>query len=277
MTKRIITAVVAFAILLPFLIFSETDAFVFLACLLSFISTYELLLCTGLLKKKAIATASFALALIVPALTRAEGFDNELFMSFAFETYFLFMIVIFTISVFSKGNVKLNDVALLTMLMVYVTFGFSSLVRLRDMKYGGPLYIMALIMPWVSDTFAYFTGRAFGRHKLIPDVSPKKTVEGAIGAVVCTSISVVIYGFVCGKIFDLTPKYLFFLIIGIVLSVVAQCGDLIMSLVKRIYGIKDFGKILPGHGGILDRFDSTVATASLLYLICEFLNVIAFR
>lgn len=276
MTKRVITAVIAILILIPFLVFSETYAFVGLICFLSVIAAYELLLCTGFLKKILVSVLTFALSLIIPISTRLWGFNDQRFMAFVFVVYFLYITMILTVSVFSKGTVRLQDAAVLAVLMLYVTFGFSSLIRLRDMQYGGPLYIMAIAMPCISDTFAYIIGCNFGRHKLIEDVSPKKTVEGAVGAIVCTSLFAVGYGFVCGKIFSLTPEYLFFAVVGIVLSIVAQCGDLVMSHVKRVYGIKDFGIILPGHGGILDRCDSIIAISSLLYFLCTFLPVIAF-
>ena len=113
---------------------------------------------------------------------------------------------------------------------------------------------------------AYFSGRFFGAHKLIPEISPKKTVEGALGALIGSGIASVVYGIACYKILSISANYILMALIGVLISLVAQCGDLIASMVKRSYGIKDYGKLLPGHGGILDRFDSTIATTSLLYV-----------
>ena len=109
-----------------------------------------------------------------------------------------------------------------------------------------------------------------GKHKLIPDVSPKKTVEGAIGGVVFCTLAFVLYGFVLTVVIDgIQANYLAFVCVGIVLSVVSQCGDLVFSLIKRKYGIKDYGKLMPGHGGILDRFDSVIASAPFVLLMFD--------
>jgi phosphatidate cytidylyltransferase len=121
---------------------------------------------------------------------------------------------------------------------------------------------------WFTDIFAYFTGRLFGKHKLIPDVSPKKTVEGSIGGMIFCSLAFVGYA----AIYNLwlmpesgdTISYVLMALVGLVASVVSQVGDLSMSVLKRHYGIKDFGWIFPGHGGILDRFDSVLAVSILL-------------
>ena len=128
---------------------------------------------------------------------------------------------------------------------------------------------MVFIGAWVSDIFAYFTGRFFGKHKLIPEISPKKTVEGAVGAIVCTMLFMVLYGWIVSLCTELSVNYLVLLIAGPVLSVVGQIGDLIASLVKRERGVKDYGTLLPGHGGIMDRFDSilTVSGAAMIIVL----------
>ena len=268
MKQRVITAVIAILILIPFLIFSDTAAFVFLACLLSVLSAYELLGCVGYRRKLYVTVPTYILAVSVSCCTRFGDSDNPTFISIVFFQYFIYIVLLFTIAVFSKGKVKFENVSVLIVMMIYATFGFSALVRLRDLPHGKLLYLMALLMPWVSDTFAYFSGRFFGRHKLIPEVSPKKTVEGAIGAIVGSRAVTVVYGIVCASFFDLSVNLFLLAVVGILISIVAQCGDLIASMVKRSYGIKDYGWILPGHGGILDRFDSIIATSSLVYIYC---------
>jgi len=119
----------------------------------------------------------------------------------------------------------------------------------------------------VTDTFAYFSGRLFGKHKLIPAVSPKKTVEGSVGGTLFAVILTVLYGFVIGQVSEATPNYIALAVVALVVSLLSQCGDLVMSLVKRRFGIKDYGKLFPGHGGVLDRFDSVVITAPTLYFL----------
>ncbi|MBR7181275.1 MAG: phosphatidate cytidylyltransferase [Clostridia bacterium] len=126
---------------------------------------------------------------------------------------------------------------------------------------------------WVTDIFAYFTGRLFGKHKLLPEVSPKKTVEGAIGGAVFCALGVMLYGLVANLAFDLQPNYLLLAIVGLMISVVSQIGDLVLSAVKREFGVKDFGWMLPGHGGLLDRFDSSMAVTVLLMIVTTYFDL----
>ena len=139
---------------------------------------------------------------------------------------------------------------------------------MREATGGEYYWYFIFIGAWVTDTFAYFSGRLFGKHKLIPAVSPKKTVEGAIGGAVCCALVAMLYGLVIGKCFDgVSPNYLVLAVSGLLIAVVSQIGDLAMSAIKRQYGIKDYGKLLPGHGGLLDRFDSCMAVTILLTFI----------
>ena len=142
------------------------------------------------------------------------------------------------------------------------------MVLLRRLNNGEYLYLLPFLGAWVSDSFAYFTGRLFGRHKLIPDVSPKKTVEGAIGGIVFSMAGFALFGFVVSLFADVTPNYPALILLGLPVSLVSIVGDLFMSLVKRRYDVKDYGRLFPGHGGVLDRFDSVLATATVLYLLC---------
>ena len=113
-------------------------------------------------------------------------------------------------------------------------------------------------------------GRAIGRHKLIPEVSPKKTVEGSIGGTFFCVLSFVAFGLVVDTFFNMNANLIFLAISGAFVAVVAQMGDLIMSLIKREYGIKDYGKLFPGHGGVLDRFDSILSVSLMLAILCIF-------
>jgi phosphatidate cytidylyltransferase len=119
-----------------------------------------------------------------------------------------------------------------------------------------------LVGAWVTDAMAYFTGRFLGKHKLAPDVSPKKTIEGSIGGTVFCAIAFVLMGLVVKALVkDSSPNYIYLAISGLVIAVVSQAGDLIMSVIKRHYNIKDFGNLFPGHGGMLDRMDSVFSVA----------------
>ena len=269
MKQRLTTAVIAIAIMIPFLIFSRSPAFLVLVTFLSVCAAYELLGCVGLRGNILVCIPTYILSLSAIITTRYPVMDAaNFFMELLFQL-FIYIIFLFSVVVFSKNKIKFGDAAVLTIMMIYVLFGFASLVRLRDVAYHGTfIFFLALIFPWVSDSFAYFCGRFFGKHKLIPEVSPKKTVEGAVGAIICTCICSVFYGIICDCFFHVHVNYVTLSIMGLLISLIAQCGDLIASVVKRSYGIKDYGFLLPGHGGVLDRFDSTIATTSVVYIFC---------
>jgi phosphatidate cytidylyltransferase len=129
--------------------------------------------------------------------------------------------------------------------------------------------MLVFIVAWMCDACAYLIGSLFGKHKLIPEISPKKTVEGAIGGVVFGAISFIVYGFILDSFIpNMVVNYPFLALFGTVLALVSQIGDLVASLLKREYGAKDYGNILPGHGGIVDRFDSILAISTVLLMLC---------
>ena len=153
------------------------------------------------------------------------------------------------------------------MITAYVVAAFSSLSVVRLIENVG-IYCLGLVLvtAWITDTFAYVVGSLIGKHKLIPEISPKKTVEGSIGGIVFSMIGTMLYGLLISLFTDITPNYIVLAIAGLILSVISQVGDLIASLIKREHNVKDYGSILPGHGGIMDRFDSilSVSTATMI-------------
>jgi len=268
MKTRVITAVICVLIFIPFLIFSDTWAFPVLLSLLSFAGVYEMLKCLG--EKNIICKIAASLtALALPFCARLYN-NEQNFFNFTHKVFIVLMFLLFVCAVFSKGKRDVSESAMVYLTTFYISIGFSSIVLLRDYEYGQYIYLLVFLCPWMTDIFAYFSGYFFGKHKLIPDVSPKKTVEGAIGGTVFCTLTFLMYGVVIGAVVpELTPNYPAFIIIGCVMSLIAQCGDLIFSLIKRKYGIKDYGTLLPGHGGIMDRFDSVIATAPFTLLLFD--------
>lgn len=271
MKKRIITGVVAFALFLPFLIFSHT--FMFTACfmLLGGIATFEMLGCVGLRKNVPAVIISFLYTESSIVLSRVFN-SSQSYLEYMLFASLTVMILFATIALFSKGKVPIDRVTELFTMMFYIAVAFSCILLVRDSVGGQFLFFLIFIGAWGTDIFAYFTGVKLGKHKLIPDVSPKKTVEGAIGGIVgCTAV-MLIYALGILIFTDLSPKFLTFLVCGVLLSVVSMIGDLIMSLLKRRHKIKDFSNIMPGHGGMLDRFDSVMACAPFLMLLITFMH-----
>lgn len=266
MKTRVLTSVALIAVLLPFVIFSHTWVFPCFMALLSAVAAYEILHCLGCHTKWYTAVPAYAVSIVFVLLTRLT--DRFLDVTVMISMVYLFFLM--SAAVFSHGKFTMVQACQLFAMTLYTTTGFLSIVRLRDLEHGQFIFLLAFLVPWISDVFAYFTGSLIGKHKLIPDVSPKKTVEGALGGVVFGTLSLLLYGFAVGAFFEAHPRYVGLLLMGVVLTVVSQCGDLIASLLKRQYGIKDYGWIFPGHGGVLDRFDSIVATATFLYLLSSF-------
>ena len=271
MKTRVITAIAALCLFLPFLYFSDTIAFTVLIQLLAFVSTYEILRCVGLDKKTMLALPCYIVSLAVPFLCRYPEKMYCTRLEMIFLVFFVLTFFLLSAGVFYRGKADVSAIGALIAMELYVVFAVSSILLLRDGANGQYTYLLVFIAAWVTDTGAYFAGKTLGRHKLIPEVSPKKTVEGAIGGFIAGIVFMVAYGAIVGNMTDLTPQYLYLGIAGAVMSLVSMLGDLIASLLKRHYNIKDYGWLLPGHGGVLDRFDSVFATAPFLFFLGYFI------
>ena len=280
MKVRAITAIVGIAVLFPFFWFSDpmglshpiTYIFPIGLAILALSSVWEMLHCVGLDKNWFISAPLYLAAAAFPMLARVMGELNADLPRLAVIAALVLAVYFLAVIVFQFGKVDMGKVALTFLVCFYVIGSFSSFVILRDVPLAGRfLFLIPLIFSWVTDTFAYFCGRLFGKHKLIPAVSPKKTVEGAIGGAVFCALTAFIYGLVVNACFGVAPNYPVLIASGLLISVVSQIGDLAMSAVKREHNLKDFGKILPGHGGFLDRFDSSIAVAVLVLAINTYL------
>jgi phosphatidate cytidylyltransferase len=140
-------------------------------------------------------------------------------------------------------------------------------------SFGYSLLLLTFFVTWSTDTFAYFLGIKFGKKKLCSAISPKKTVEGSIGGLIGSVLTGIIVGWILNY-FYINISFIHFIVIGLIGGIFSQIGDLTASAIKRFCGIKDFGKLLPGHGGLLDRFDSLLFTAPLIYFyVLLFMNV----
>lgn len=267
MKTRIITGAALTALLIPTLIFSHTPVFIVVIALFAFVGEYEMLHCLGLEKKISISIPAYLLAVALPV--GARYISDGLFMDYALPAIMLCILWMYAAYTFSKGKITLEQVGGAVAGCVYVAFAFAAIVLLRDIADTGKyVYIFIFIGAWITDIFAYFSGVLFGKHKLIPEISPKKTVEGSIGGTLFCTASFVIYGVILNLIgANVSLNYLVLLIGGFLAAVVAQIGDLMFSAIKRSRGIKDYGNLFPGHGGVLDRFDSALAVAVILLAV----------
>lgn len=185
----------------------------------------------------------------------------------------VFIVVLLVYSVLFHTKVKITEIMAVLFGYFYACFLISHVYLIREYAYGNFFVWLAFISAWGCDTGAYFTGMAIGKHKLIPSLSPKKTIEGAVGGVVVSTLLGLIYGLVIDNFYYLegVNTALLCTATGALGSVLAQIGDLAASAVKRQTGIKDYGNLIPGHGGILDRFDSVLLTMPGVYYLMLFL------
>lgn len=267
MKQRIITAAIGIALLIPVLIFSETWVYPIVIATLAAIAAFELLSCVGVFKKWLISIPAIALTAASPLTVRLFADKSTFVLVFA-AALFAYLLLALACGVFAVGCYSFFDAAAALTTAVFLGGAFAAIVALRDINYGQYLYLLAFLAPWISDAFAYFGGSAFGKKKLIPAVSPKKTVAGSLVALFLTPLATVLFGVIVCSFIDksLSPNYFVLALTGFLLSAVGQIGDLIASAIKRQYEIKDYGNLLPGHGGVLDRFDSILTTAPLLLL-----------
>lgn len=286
MKQRIITGIIVILIMIPILLFAQTPVLPIAIAIGSVIAMFEIMRCIGMHKAYAFAIPLYLLAASMPFLSRfmALGSLNatvkpESAKHLAQYGAILMIIILFyffTVAIFSHGKYNLTNVCVLFATSFYILMGFNSILIMHDNEQGGHiLYLGIFISAWVTDVFAYFCGMLFGRggkHKLIPDVSPKKTVEGSIGGMIFCVLCMVIFGLVCNHFTEYDSNILMFAIGGFLASIVSQIGDLLMSYVKRHYGIKDFSQLFPGHGGVLDRFDSILAVSIAMMCLTTFVD-----
>lgn len=275
MKKRIITGIVALLVFIPICIFSKFVIFPIAMGILAAIGVFEISKCIGLEKKFVLTIPTFIVALALPILRyflSGKSKPNSVFLLFAMASAFLLLVYTLAYVMFTKNKYKLSDALTFFALSIYVIGCFSSVVIVRYTNFvedqGKYMYLIIFLSAWICDTFAYFTGRFFGKHKLIPAISPKKTIEGAIGGIIFTFIAMMGYGCLLKFAFKYDGiSFVHLAILGVILPIVSQIGDLIASCIKRQYDIKDFGNVFPGHGGVIDRFDSPMLVAPVICLI----------
>lgn len=264
MLKRILFAAVGIPVLLLFFFGLPPIWMPIMFSVLSMIAVYEVLHSTGFIKHGRVVVYSILLAGGIPLWTYFSG-EEKLLLCLLFGYVFL----IFCEALASKFTVTAELLGGAFFFTFMIPYFLSAFVRIREGNgTHGIFYILIpLLAAFGSDTFAYFVGRACGKHKLAPTLSPKKTVEGSVGGFVGAVVFCCVYGIVMRYGFEIQISYAALALYGVLGSVVSQIGDLSFSYVKRQYGLKDFGTIFPGHGGVLDRFDSVIFCAPLMEIL----------
>ncbi|HAH78208.1 MAG TPA: phosphatidate cytidylyltransferase [Ruminococcaceae bacterium] len=272
MRERVVSAMTLVLFLAAIVVFNRIfpPALNMAVALVSVLGVYEIILALGLARN---------LVLLIPSLLFAVAFP---FLETALArgiAYFAYTVVIFGALIFNHAVITFREVGVIYSMCLLIPTALETLVRLREL--GGPhgmfYALIGIFSAWISDVGGYLAGSLFGRHKLCPSISPKKTVEGVAGSFALNIASMLLFGFVFQAIYyaeGVRVSYLSLFLIGLFGTVLSILGDLSFSLIKRSCHIKDFSEIIPGHGGILDRFDSVIFEAPFVYLLVQFLPII---
>ena len=261
--KRIISAIIMIIVFVPLLI-TGGKPFAVLLSLLAILGLYELLHMRETKKKFPFLMKVFAYILVLFfSLNNFTSSDFTYNIDYRVMSFIIFVFLLPMVFINNSKKYNINDALFLIGSTLFIGLSFNLLIITRNYDI---LYIVyLLIITILTDTFALFTGRLIGKHKMAPIISPNKTYEGFIGGMIAGVVTAVVFYHVA---INPSLPLAILVLITIALSVVGQLGDLVFSAIKRYYGEKDFSDLIPGHGGILDRFDSLifVVLASILFL-----------
>ena len=293
MLTRIISGTVGVLILAVVLYFHNTMVLPIAVAVIIAIMLYELLKAVNMHKCLPVLIASEVCGIVTPLLSASikdnriryitelqnpNSFtpDNEIIHIMQFVVTLLCAFVIFVTWLKKHKEIRYEQIFFTLAVIVLVPHAMSTMILIHnyDMADGLFLLIMALCGAWIADTGAYFSGVALGKHKLCPEISPKKTIEGFIGGILTTGIVYAVAFCVRSGGFNVVRTALIGFVMGAVCAVIGTVGDLSASMVKRQIGFKDYGNIMPGHGGLMDRFDSVLFVLPTFYAFIVIISVI---
>lgn len=262
MLGRIMVALVGIPLLIVILFFSPVIVLTVAFSALCAIAAYELLGATQAVHNRRLVLYAAIFAALVPLWyyfgCRIVG---------AVGGVFVLMLLLFGEAIASRQTMQVEEMAMTVFAALVVPSMLSVFVLMADLEHARLYMFLPFVSAFTSDAFALFAGMRFGKHKLAPHLSPKKTIEGSVGGFLGAALCCVLYGLVIGKVLGHAPVYWVLALYGLLGSLVSQMGDLSFSYIKRQYGIKDYGHLFREHGGVLDRFDSVTFCAPLTYLL----------
>lgn len=275
MKERVLSGVVLIVFLAAVVLFNSSFplALNIAVALISALAVYELVKALDLQRRLIIAVPSVLISAFVPFCMQWD---------ITFIAYVVYSALIFIAMLKYNQDITYKEIAVVFNMSVIIPLALRSLVSIRALggAHGMFYVLIAILSAWIADAGAYFVGTFLGKHKLCPNISPKKTVEGFIGGIVVNVLAMLLCGFIFSQIFygdDVAKKtdYILLATIGFVAAFASVLGDLSFSLIKRSNNIKDFGNVIPGHGGILDRFDSVIFTAPIVYILITYFPLVA--
>ena len=262
MLGRIMVALVGIPLLIVILFFSPVIVLTVAFSALCAIAAYELLGATEAVHNRRLVVYAALFSALVPLWyyfgCRIVG---------AVGGVFVLMLLLFGEAIASRQTMQVEEMAMTVFAALVVPSMLSVFVLMADLEHARLYMFLPFVCAFTSDAFALFAGMRFGKHKLAPHLSPKKTVEGSVGGFLGAALCCVLYGLFISKVLGHAPVYWMLALYGLLGSLVSQLGDLSFSYIKRQYGIKDYGHLFREHGGVLDRFDSVTFCAPLTYLL----------
>lgn len=269
--SRLLTSVIGIPIIILILL-APKSVITFVVMLVSLIGMYEYYKTTGLSEHKNLCVMGYIAAIVISV-------GLKLSVASSLTLVYLYVVALFLLMLFSNRTISIKHLGELLFGLVYIPYFLSHIIYIHSLDFGRFYVWLVFIGAFMSDSCAYFAGSYLGKHKLCPDISPKKTVEGAIGGVIGSGVSFVIYGIIVNTFFTSylnggSFNLILLFVLGIIASIVSQIGDLTASAIKRQFGIKDFGNIFPGHGGMLDRCDSIILVAPIIFLFLYSISII---
>ena len=259
--SRVLVAVIGVPVLVWVVLWSPSIVMLFALCLLAGIGAMELQKCvSGGVKEKNLQEISAIYAVAVALWYYWQPEHMEMLLVAEVVSAFCYAIV-------KAGEVKFSQTMAALFGSIAIGYSFSAFLRMEAAGIHRAYLLLPFILSFACDTFAYFAGCAFGKHKLAPKVSPKKTIEGSIGGMAGNVVCGLIFAFVMDRWFGGSIGYGAMALLALLCSIVAQVGDLSFSLIKREFGIKDYGHLFLEHGGVLDRFDSVLFVTPVIEII----------
>ena len=275
MKRRIAVAVIFVPILFVVLFFLPPYVFAAVVALICAVCAYELLHAIGMKGHERAGIYTVFSAVLIPV---GVYFDITALVFTAVSLVLLCLMFVEAILVYkSKKQISLAQILIVVLAGALIPLMLSSLISLKNMREGRLIVLLPIISAFITDAGAYFIGVFFGKKRPFLLVSPKKTVEGCIGGLATGTFAMMVYGVIL--VFTTLHQVAFWalLLYGVIGGVLTELGDLAFSLIKREYDVKDYGRLLPGHGGMLDRFDSMVFTAPAIYLLMAVIPAVTIR
>ncbi len=265
MKTRIFTGIIGLIILI-FMIFSPVPFFEVACILISLLAFFEVQKTAGINKITSLFVLNYIFAVLLVIAMRIS-------LTASVSVLFTHLFSMFALMIFNNKKVNVENVVFSLFFIVYTICLIHFITLIRQSTHGLLYLAILFVGVFATDTFAYFSGVFLGKHKLCPEISPKKTIEGSVGGWLGCITLLIISGLIISAN-NFSVNYIYLALFSLICGGISQVGDLTASLIKRYYNVKDYGNLLPGHGGIMDRLDSILLVSPVLYLFVVYLPII---